>query len=50
MYIYSIKIYAVLFGDGIDYLGEEGDLFEVRVYGQNMTPSSAEWLILNKHY
>jgi len=43
----------VHYGDNtnaVQYQGEEGDEFELRVYGQNMTPSSAEWLILNKYY
>ncbi len=43
----------VHYGDNtnaVQYQGEEGDEFELRVYGRNMTPSSAEWLILNKYY
>jgi len=36
--------------DGIDYPGEEGEIFEFRVYGENINTSTAQWLILNKYY
>ncbi|WP_415859562.1 hypothetical protein [Aureibaculum sp. 2210JD6-5] len=35
---------------GVNYPGEAGASFELKVYGQNISPSSAEWLILSKYY
>ena len=36
--------------DGIDYPGEEGTIFEINTYGQDLNAGSAQWLILNKYY
>lgn len=35
---------------GVNYPGEAGIAFELRVYGQDVQPSSAQWMILNKYY
>ncbi|MCM4161689.1 hypothetical protein FHG64_00660 [Antarcticibacterium flavum] len=35
---------------GIDFPGEEGAEFEIRAYGENLEPSSAQDLILTKYY
>lgn len=43
----------VHYGDNIngrDYPGEEGEIFELKVYGQNLSSGEAERLILQKYY
>lgn len=36
--------------DGSDYPGEEGEIFELKVYGQSIDPTIAETLIFQKYY
>ena len=36
--------------DGKDYPGEEGEIFEIKAYGKNVTPGEATLLILQKYY
>lgn len=36
--------------DGQDFPGEEGEIFEIRAYGQTISPSIAQWIIIEKYY